>query len=128
MTPSPEIPQDIQATAPAMTNTVTVQEPSLFFLSQIADNVQTLKRFKEFHPAYRPEPSIKCGDVKRLWREIERVTGRVMKDDDNARPISSMQFMGVPVVESSLIPKSIVVIMMGDEVVDIINLDKSRAA
>lgn len=111
---------------PAMTSTVKTDDRSAFFMSEIADSVQTLKHYKEFHPAYRPEPIIKCGDVKRLWREIEKVTGREIKTEADERPVSSMQFSGVPVVENDLIPANIVIVMMGDEVVNIINLDRAK--
>lgn len=112
---------------PTMTSTVKAGETATFFMSEIADSVNTLKRFKEFHPAYRPEPNIRCGDVKRLWREIDRVVGREVKQDAEPRPIASMTYCGVPVVENNLIPANIVIVMMGDEVVNIINLDKSSS-
>lgn len=75
------------------------------------------------------KPQIKAGSVERLLEEIERVVQMTRKEpeDKNGSIVANkLTFMGVPVYESKILPANIVVILEGDEVVNVINLDKAR--
>lgn len=87
---------------------------------RITEVMDALDHVKRQHAA---KPSIKCGDVNRLWSEINRALARDGKDLKESTPVSSMQIGGVQVHEHPYLPPHIAVVMMGDEVVNIINFD-----
>jgi hypothetical protein len=75
------------------------------------------------------QPQIKAGSLERLLEEIDRVVQMTRKEtspEDNWTGSNKLTFMGVPVRESKILPSNIVVILEGNEVMNIINLDKAR--
>lgn len=67
--------------------------------------------------------TIQTGSIDNFAAAIERRVGRLGEMPKSDSPMVSAQFGGLPVIENDFIPKNRAIIMRGNEIMQIVNLD-----